>query len=372
MADKIHEDVKEFYGKQLGDDPEALETNRLHTATQCMTDFIREKEAKVHEEILEKYYGCGLVMPEKLEGMKVLDLGCGSGRDCYLLSQIVGEYGHVTGIDMTEDMIELAEKYVNHHMKVFGYQKPNVDFKLGYIESLEKAGIQHFGHYDAVVSNCVINLSPDKAAVLAGANKALKVGGELHFSDVYADRVLPTEVRENMELWENCIGGAMHWEELVKAAKEAGFSTPRLVNASELRVEKKELRDIVGDAKFVSATYRLYKLPPQLMAPCQVKYQGTIPNHTNSYEFDHVIHFKTDELVHVDAEVATILLMSRYRDDFEFVPYTMEIDADPFKMSQWVSGLSYPEVEVTSHDRHSCRRCSKTPEPPAFNTPGCV
>ena len=112
-----------------------------------------------------RYYGCGLVIPECLASCRILDLGSGSGRDCYLLSQLVGEQGHVTGIDMTEAQVwrragvspcppnipplsfpsscqvEVAKKHIAYHMDKFGYQKPNVEFLQGYMEKLSDAGL---------------------------------------------------------------------------------------------------------------------------------------------------------------------------------------------------------------------------------------
>uniref|UniRef100_A0A8B9P503 Arsenite methyltransferase n=1 Tax=Apteryx owenii TaxID=8824 RepID=A0A8B9P503_APTOW len=88
-----------------------------------------------------RYYGCGLVLPERLASCRVLDLGSGSGRDCYLLSQLVGEEGHVTGIDMTQGQVEVARKHIAYHMDKFGFRAPNVDFIQGYMEKLGDAGL---------------------------------------------------------------------------------------------------------------------------------------------------------------------------------------------------------------------------------------
>ncbi|MGH0189246.1 UNVERIFIED_CONTAM: hypothetical protein FKN15_033984 [Acipenser sinensis] len=88
------------------------------------------------------YFGCGLVVPESLEGCKVLDLGSGSGRDCYILSKLVGQTGHVTGVDMTSEMILTSRNYLQYHQEKFGYEKANTDFVQGYLESLGEAGIQ--------------------------------------------------------------------------------------------------------------------------------------------------------------------------------------------------------------------------------------
>ena len=88
-----------------------------------------------------RYFGCGLIAPECIEGMKILDLGSGAGYDCYILSKLVGEQGHVTGIDMTEGQLEVARKYQQFHADKFGFSKPNTDFVKGYIENLGAAGL---------------------------------------------------------------------------------------------------------------------------------------------------------------------------------------------------------------------------------------
>ena len=132
-----------------------------------------------------RYYGCGLLLPEALEGCRIVDLGCGSGRDCYLLSKLAGEGGKVVGVDMTEAQLEVAQRHRDYHAGQFGYSRSNVEFHHGYIEKLDELPLVAES-FDIIVSNCVINLSPDKAAVLSGAYRLLKPGGELYFADVYS------------------------------------------------------------------------------------------------------------------------------------------------------------------------------------------
>ncbi|XP_023996886.2 arsenite methyltransferase [Salvelinus sp. IW2-2015] len=169
----IHVDVKDYYGKTLKKTSD-LKSNACLAPSQPIPAFILKALKKIHPEVTAKYYGCGLVVPECLEGCRLLDLGSGSGRDCYMLSQLVGEKGHVTGIDMTEDQLEVARKYVDHHTQEFGYGKPNVDFVQGYIEALKEAGLKE-NSFDIIISNCVVNLSPDKRKVLSDAYHVLKV-----------------------------------------------------------------------------------------------------------------------------------------------------------------------------------------------------
>ncbi|XP_060906993.1 arsenite methyltransferase [Labrus mixtus] len=314
----IHVDVKDYYGKVLKNTSD-LKTNACVAPAKPIPAFIRQALKKVHPEVVARYYGCGLVVPECLEDCRILDLGCGSGRDCYMLGDLVGEKGHVIGIDMTEDQLEVARTYVDYHAKEFGYKKPNVNFVQGYIEALTEAGLEK-SSFDIIISNCVVNLSPDKRRVLAEAYSVLKDGGELYFSDVYSSERVTEEIKNHKVLWGECIGGALWWKDLLQLAEEVGFSPPRLVTASVITVDNKELQQILGDYKFVSATYRLFKVPKGNAKSCQVIYNGNITGVEDRFEFDCQHTFKVGEVVEVDAELATILTHSRFKEDFTFKP----------------------------------------------------
>ncbi|XP_017272343.1 arsenite methyltransferase [Kryptolebias marmoratus] len=314
----IHEDVKDYYGRKLKKTLD-LKTSACVTPAQPMPAFVRDALKKVHPEVSAKYYGCGLVVPECLEGCRILDLGSGSGRDCFMLSLLVGEKGHVSGIDMTDSQLEVARKYTDYHMKEFGYKKPNVSFVLGYIEALTEAGLEQ-NSFDIIVSNCVVNLSPDKKRVLAEVYSVLKEGGELYFSDIYCSGRLTKEIKNHKVLWGECLGGALCWKDLLEMANEVGFRVPRLVTASVVTVDNKELLDILGDFRFVSATYRLFKVPEGSTDTCRVIYNGGITGAEDSFKFDCQYTFKVDEVVEVDGEVANILKHSRFAEDFTFQP----------------------------------------------------
>ena len=111
-------------------------------------------------------------------------------------------------------------------MTKFSFSKSNVEFKHGYIESLADVGLKEES-VDLVVSNCVVNLSPDKAAVLQGVFKALKSGGEFYFSDVFCDRRLNEDIRQNEMLYGECLGGALYVNDFISLAKKVGFLDPR-------------------------------------------------------------------------------------------------------------------------------------------------
>jgi SAM-dependent methyltransferase len=159
--------------------------------------------------------GCG--NPQAIAALKpgevVIDLGAGAGFDCFLAARAVGPAGRVIGVDMTPEMVSRARE----NARKGGYT--NVEFRLGEIEHLPVAD----GTGDVIISNCVINLSPDKLAVYKEAFRALKPGGRLAVSDVVATAELPEEWREDMRLLSACISGASTVTEVESMLREAGF-----------------------------------------------------------------------------------------------------------------------------------------------------
>ncbi|XP_077311406.1 arsenite methyltransferase-like [Lithobates pipiens] len=338
---QILEDVKEYYGKYLKSSKD-LKTNACVTPAKPTPRYILDALKDVHSEVSSRYYGCGLVVPECLENCSILDLGSGSGRDCYMLSKLVGQKGYITGVDMTDEQVQVSRKYIDYHMKKFGYQEPNINFVNGYIEDLKSAGIKDQS-CDIIISNCVVNLSPDKKAVLREAYRVLKDGGEMYFSDVYSDKQIPSELKQNKVLWGECISGALCWEELYQIAEEIGFSPPRLVTSSYITVNNKDLEDIISDYKFVSATFRLFKIPEaSVKEKGQVIYNGGITGCKSEMQFDANITFKEGEPVEVDEELWSILKSSRFSDEFLFKPAgkasccqkKKEIIKDPFQLAK--------------------------------------
>lgn len=336
-ADQVKESVKDYYGKTLKTSDD-LKTSACKFEGKKMPPAVRSALKLIHEEVSSKFYGCGLVAPESLEGMKILDLGSGSGQDCFVLSKLVGENGHVTGVDMTKEQVDVANKYVEYHAEQFGYSKPNTDFKLGEMERLSDLGIKE-NSIDIIISNCVVNLTADKAVVLKQAYRVLKDGGEVYFSDVYTDTNLSEEARKDEVLWGECISGALHWKELIELCKEVGFSGPYLVISRPLDVDPK-LRKPLGDAQFVSATYRLFKPPCDKSTDTgsNVSYKGSMVENPEEFKFDvHNTLTKTPKIV--SAELATVLRFSRFAKHLDFQPLepgtTVPTDdvysnADPF------------------------------------------
>ena len=316
----MREAVEEYYGKILQSSND-LKTNACTTSS-APSALIKDLLGKLHQETLATYYGCGLVYPPQLEGTRVLDLGSGSGRDCFVLSQLVGESGEVVGVDMTDEQIALAEKHIDYHTQAFGYAEPNVRFCKGYLETLDELDLAPES-FDLIVSNCVINLAIDKAAVLRHAYSLLKPGGEIYFSDVYCDRRVPPTLAKDPVLYGECLGGALYWNDFLNLAKATGFLDPRLVEDSPIAVTDPAIENAIGEMRFYSATYRLFKLP-ELEPACEdygqaVIYKGTVPGHKSAFLLDKHHRIERGKVFPVCGNTWRMLEQTRFREHFEFV-----------------------------------------------------
>lgn len=253
------EKVREYYGKVLKN------SGDLKTSACCCGDDVpalyREILKEIDPEITERFYGCGSPIPSALEGCTVLDLGCGTGRDTFLCSKLVGPGGRVIGLDMTEEQLTVGRRHLAAQTQRFGFDLPNVEFRQGYIEDLRGAGLGD-ASVDVVISNCVINLSPDKPRVFREILRVLKPGGEMFIADVFADRRLPAALAEDQTLLGECLAGAMYVEDFRRLMHDLGCADVRYLAARTIEMDTQDiaLASKLGEARFCSLTFRAFKL----------------------------------------------------------------------------------------------------------------
>ena len=260
--DNIRNAIREQYRKlAILDDfghcnPCGVSSCCLNTQVHPKNDIAKNDGSRINgDKIPEGAYmwlGCG--NPTALASLKlgeiVLDLGSGAGFDCFLARQEVGETGHVIGVDMTPEMINKARE----NAKKTEYK--NVEFRLGEIECLPVAD----DSIDVIISNCVINLSPEKKQVLNESFRVLKQGGRLAISDIIATTPLLEEFKNNMNMHAQCIAGASFIYEIEKMLKKSGFTkieikpNPESKNFIKNWIPKSKLEDYI-----VSATIEAVK-----------------------------------------------------------------------------------------------------------------
>lgn len=312
----VIESVQEYYG-------EVLTTKEdLKTSACCPIDampaHLRPYMANVHEEVQSKFYGCGSPIPHALEGRTVLDLGCGTGRDVYTASQLVGEKGHVIGVDMTENQLAVAKEHIGYHMDKFGFSPPNVTFHQGYIEDLASLGIQD-NSVDVVISNCVINLSPNKEAVFREIFRVLKPGGELYFSDVFTDKRVPEDLTHDPVLLGECLGGAMYIEDFRRVLRSIGCVDYRVVSSGAIQLNDAEVQRKAGMIGFYSMTVRAFKCDFEDI--CEdyghvAYYNGTIAHSPHAFVLDDHHVFKKGQPLAICGNTAKMLLETHYGQHF--------------------------------------------------------
>jgi SAM-dependent methyltransferase len=224
------------------------------------------------------------------------------------------------GVDMTPEQLAVARRHQQHHAEQFGFA--NVRFLEGRIEQLEQLPLEP-GSFDLVISNCVVNLSTDKLAVLNGVRSLLKSGGEFFFADVFANRRVPEALRHDPVLYGECLSGALYWNDFLRLARRAGFADPRLVTDRPLEITDAALTARTGAIRFFSATYRLFHLP-ELEDACEdhgqaVIYGGTIAQHPSALPFDKHHWIEAGKVFPVCGNTFRMLAGSRLAPHFSFI-----------------------------------------------------
>jgi len=233
--EKIKKIVKEGYGKIAKQDSSCCApVDSCCGGPDLAEDISRkigygEEDLKAIPEGANLGLGCGnpVALASLREGETVLDLGSGAGFDCFLAANKVGKNGRVIGVDMTPEMVEKAREIA----KKSNYE--NVEFKLGEIENLPVPD----DSVDIVISNCVINLSPDKTKVFKEVFRVLKPGGRLMISDIVLLKELPDPIKNSIEAYVGCVSGAIIKDEYLEAIKEAGFEEVKIINEAYFPVD---------------------------------------------------------------------------------------------------------------------------------------
>lgn len=350
-ADNRHAQVSEYYGSTL------KSSSDLRTSACCPIDAVPTEHRaileRVHPEVRDRFYGCGSPLPDALKGAVVLDLGCGTGRDVYLASALVGPNGRVIGIDMTDAQLDVARKHQEFHARELlgDGARSNVEFRKGLIEDLAGAGIESES-VDVVISNCVCNLAPDKRKVFSEVFRVLSEGGELYFSDIYADRRLTPEAQADPVLVGECLGGALYIQDFRRIMAQVGFNDIRLVSCAPVVLNDESLLRLVPGVNFYSITCRAFKISS--LEDRREDY-GQTATYTSccgdGLKLDAQYAFSKKEPRPVDANTAAILTTSRYSSKFTvtergrhrgLIEPAMEGGAIAALLNQKTSALSSP------------------------------
>jgi arsenite methyltransferase len=333
----------------------------------CPTSYdFDELKRFVPEEVLKISYGCGT--PVGLDtvraGETVLDIGSGGGIDCFEAARRIGSSGRVIGLDMTDTMLEIARRNAPIVARNLGYASSNVEFRKGMADAMPIKDET----IDVVVSNCVINLTPDKHKVFREMFRVLRPGGRFTISDILADQLVPQYLLHDKEKWGDCLSGALTVQAYLTGLTQAGFQVVHKVKSQAWRV--------IDGIHFVSLTLTGYKLPAGVepnggrFAMLRGPFSRVVDEEGHSY--------RRGEAVTVDPRTACALKTSPLRDLFiltaEMIPMTT---GDPRfivifpeqKPCVWrghFALLTGPFLEAEDDDHHVYHRgvpleiCSKT------------
>lgn len=310
-------DPKDYYAaiaESSPRDPQA--TARTRDADGTIPGEARDVLFNVSAEIKNLFHEFGSPMPPLMEGCTVLDLCCGSGRDTYIASQLVGPTGKVIGVDPNAERLAVAEKYLDREMEQFGYDAANVELAVGVPEDLSFIPDNSI---DIVISNVTFNLSPDKEAYAREVYRVLKQDGEWYFTDVFTDRRIPTELAKDTANRADRLAGAMFVGDFRRLVQSVGFHDPRYLMNWKTPLSPAE-REKYGDVTFATITVRLLK-SDWTEDVCEsygevVTYDGSLPDYPDFFLFENNIKFPTGQGFPVCGNVSGLAAHSRYAKVF--------------------------------------------------------
>lgn len=293
-VDKPRKLVREFYGK-------AAETPQAQLC--CPTRFDEAAVRHIPKEVIDRFYGCGspVTLADLKEGETFLDLGSGAGIDVFIAAKFVGPRGRAIGVDMTDEMLQVARQHQPAVARNLGYDA--VEFRKGFLEAVPADPKS----VDAVTSNCVINLSPDKPKVFAEIWRILRDHGRAVIADIVSERPVPAALKVNPRLWGECIVGALTEQEFLAKLEQAGFHG--------LAVLKKTHWKTVEGYDFYSVTVRGHKFEKK--AGCRFIGQKAVYLGPMKSVIDEEGHlFPRDVAVEVCTDTAAKLSQPPYRGSF--------------------------------------------------------
>ena len=333
----------------------------------CTTSYdMGHLKTFIPEEVLKISYGCGTPAGLKTvrAGETVLDIGSGGGIDCFEASRLVGPTGRVIGIDMTDTMLEIARKNASVVAANLGYSASNVEFRKGLADAMPVED----GTIDLIISNCVINLAPDKRKVFCEMYRVAKPGGRFTISDIVSDQTVPQYLVHDTQKWGDCLSGALTLTDYMNSMTAAGFLGIHLVKFSPWRV--------IDGIQFFSVTLTGYKLPqaPTTSANRYATLRGP---------FSRVVDergrtYQRGASQPITPEEALLLSTPPFTEQFLLTTEPVELDSHDSRWSAILPAdapctwqghyalLAGPFIEAADDDHHVYRRgepleiCSKT------------
>lgn len=323
----------------------------------CPTSYnMANLQSFIPEEVLKISYGCGTPAGLKTVslGETVLDIGSGGGIDCFEAARLVGQTGHVIGIDMTDTMLEIARRNAPIVAANLGYPASNIEFRKGMADAMPVDE----GAVDLIISNCVINLAPDKRKVFREMFRVAKPGGRFTISDIVADQTVPQYLIHDTEKWGDCLSGALTLTDYIAGLAGAGFLGIHLIKSSPWQV--------IDGIHFFSVTLTGYKLPATASVS-PVRYATLRGPFSRVVDELGTIYFRGVPQP-ITQNVATLLSLAPLADHFVLSHDQLWLDqADerwtsvyPAKTPCVWQGhfalLAGPFVEAADDDHHSFRR----------------